>query len=245
MAPLALATIRHRPGIDRRTLLEQGGRALLVLAATLLFVVAITRVPLADAIGAYLIGPIVASALAVLVLGEPWSSRRAVAVAIGFVGAVVIVRPGVSIEAGFLYALGAGACFGGFLVASRACRRPIHPFAAVAFQMSLGSLILTPFAWPEAGALLAEDWWLLALIGLPSAVANVLVDVALAMAPAAFLAPLVYLEIVGAVALGFVVFGDVPSVSTAVGTALVVIAGLFVARQSALARPATSRLRTR
>lgn len=233
MLPLALAVTRGWARFDRRALIEQVVRAVLVFAATLLFVVAITLVPLANALGAYLVGPVVASLLAVRVLGEPWTRRRAVAAALGFAGALAVVRPGVSVDLGGLCALAAGVCYGAFLVANRACRRAVHPFAAVAFQMTFGALVLTPFAWPEAGALLAEDVWLLLLIGLPSAAANVLVVSAARLAPAALLAPLVYLEIVGATALGYLVFGDVPGAVAASGIALVVLSGWLVARRPA------------
>ena len=231
MLPLALAAVRAKPSLGRRLLAEQTVRAVLVFAATLLFVVSITLVPLANALGACLVGPIVAAALAVRVLGEPWTRRRAVAAALGFAGALVVVRPGVSANLGGLCALAADVCYGGFLVANRACRRPVHPFAAVAFPMAFGALLLTPFAWREAGALLAEGGWLLLLIGLPSAAANVLAVAAAGMAPAGLLAPLVYLEIVGATVLGYLVFGDVPGVSTVVGIGLVVFAGWLAVRR--------------
>ena len=230
MIPLALVATRGRLMFDSRLVIEQTVRAVLVVAATLLFVVAITLVPLANALGAYLVGPIVACALAVRVLGEPWAHRRTVAAALGFAGALAIVRPGMSVGPGGLCALGAGLCYGGFLVANRACRRRVHPFAAVAFQMSFGALVLTPFAWREAGALLDEDGWVLLLIGLPSAAANVLVVSAAGMAPAGLLAPLVYLEIVGATALGYLVFGDLPGAVAACGIALVGLSGWLVAR---------------
>ena len=232
LVPLSLLFAGRVVRLDRRLVAEQSVRAVLIVAATLLFIVSVSRIPLADAIGAYLIGPLVASALAYFLLGESFSVRRGLAVLVGFSGAMIIVRPGVSMETGYLYALSAGACFGAFLVASRACTRSVHPFAAVAYQTIIGALVLAPFGVSILWEFRVEHAGLLALTGLGSALANVFVVLALTMAPATLLAPLVYVEIIGAAILGYLIFGDVPSLQTTGGIVLIVLAGLVLIERS-------------
>lgn len=214
--------------LERQLLVEQTVRALLIVAATILFMLAISELPLADAIGAYLVGPIVAAALSIAFLRETLSIKKLAALFIGFSGAMVIVKPGFSMEIGFVYALGAGICLGGFLVAIRASKRNIHPFASVAFQTSVGVVLLAPFSYHVISEIRLEDWWLFALMGMCSALANILTILALTYAPVAVLAPLVYVEVVGATILGYLVFNDIPTTFTISGIMLIVLAGLLL-----------------
>lgn len=228
LLPLTILLPNTGFAVDRQLLQEQSIRALLIVAATILFIFAITELPLADAVGAYLIGPIAATALAVVILKETLSARKLAALLIGFAGAMVIVKPGISMQIGFIYALAAGVCFGGYLVAIRASKRKVHPFASVAFQTSVGAILLAPFSIHVFSDIKIEDWWLFVLMGMGSVVANILTILALSYAPAALLAPLVYLEVVGATILGYMVFSDIPTTVTVVGIVLIVLAGLLL-----------------
>lgn len=221
-----------RKHLEKVFLTEQLIRSLLIIAATVFFIEGIARLPLADAIGAYLIGPLVAILLAFLVLGESISTRKLVAVFLGFTGALIIVKPGYSMNVGFIFALLAGACYGAYLVAIKGSKRIVSPYALVAIQTTIGSILLIPFCLSKILLIDWSDWWLFAIMGLGSVVANVLTIVALKYASASLLSPLVYVEIVGATILGYVVFGTIPSPATAIGIGIVVLSGFLLLQNS-------------
>jgi len=235
LLPFALRTVGKEVQIDRNLIIEQSTRGFLILGATVFFVMALGRIPLADTVGAYAIAPIVASVLAVILLGEGWSTRKLIAVALGFLGTLLIVRPGVSMDVGFIYALLAGCCFGGFLVANRWARSSVPPYFSIAFQTWFGLIALTPFVLPDLVAIKANHIWLLILMGAGSAIAQILTVIAGRMASASLLAPLVYFEIVGAVLLGFWVFEHIPETLTWIGIAIVVCAGLLLIQRTSKA----------
>ncbi len=210
---------------------EQSIRALCILAATLCFVFSISRIPLADAFGAYMIGPIVAMVLAVLILKEQLTSRKVIAAVFGFAGAVIVVNPRVNMDIGYLFALGAGFSFGAYLVATRWAASSISPLLAVAFQTVFGSIVLAPFAWRLLLDVNPNHLWIFAIIGLGSASANMLTIFAHKYAPATLLAPLVYVEIAAATALGYLIFSDIPTARTWAGIAVIVLGGLMLIRQ--------------
>lgn len=219
--------------LDKVMLIEQLVRALLIIGATVLFIEGIARLPLADAIGAYLIGPLIATLLAFLVLKEDLSKRKVIALLLGFFGALVIVKPGYSMHIGFVYALLAGACYGAFLVAIKGSRRSISSYASVAIQTAVGTLLLIPFSVSGILKIDWSDWWLFAIMGLCSAVANILTIIALRYAAASLLSPLVYVEVVGATILGYLVFGNIPTLVTAGGIGVIAFSGcLLIERRS-------------
>lgn len=231
LVPFALFQSRGveiRSKLDKVLLTEQLVRSLLIIGATVLFIEGITRLPLADAIGAYLIGPLVATLLAFLILGERINRHKVIALFLGFTGALIIVKPGYSMHIGFVFALLAGACYGAFLVAVKGSRRSISPYSSVAIQTAVGSILLIPFSISGVLQIDWSDWWLFAIMGLCSAVANILTIVALKYASTSLLSPLVYIEIVGATILGYLVFGCIPSPMTAVGIGIVALSGFLL-----------------
>jgi len=214
--------------LDKVMLIEQLVRALLIIAATVLFIEGIARLPLADAIGAYLVGPLVATLLAFVLLKEDLSKRKIIALLLGFFGALVIVKPGYTMHIGFVYALLAGACYGAFLVAIKGSRRSISAYSSVAIQTAVGTLLLIPFGLSAVLQIDWSDWWLFAIMGLCSAVANILTIIALRYASATLLSPLVYVEVVGATILGYMVFGNIPSLVTASGIVIIAFSGFLL-----------------
>lgn len=204
----------------------------LVTAMTLYFV-AIARIPLADALGAYFVAPIAATLLAAVALRERLDRRKLLAVALGFVGALLVIRPGTETSADTLIALASGFCMACYLVLTRATAQDRPPVTTLTIQLALGILMLLPFAVLQWTTPTREGLLLILLMGLVSTLSNLMTISAFRLAPVATLSPLVYLELIGATALGFFMFGDLPSPLTWAGIAVIVIAGLIVA-----ARPA-------
>lgn len=228
------------PASQGRYWLAQIVRTAFLVAAMTLYFVAIARIPLADALGAYFIAPIAATLLAAVVLRERLDRRKLLAVVLGFVGAVLVVRPGTETSADTLIALASGFCMACYLVLTRATAQDRPPVATLTTQLSLGILMLMPLALLQWTTPSREGLMLILLMGLVSTLSNLMTISAFRLAPVATLSPLVYLELLGATALGFFMFGDLPSPMTWAGIAVIVAAGLIVATARPMAPPAQS-----
>lgn len=206
--------------------------AFLVTAMTLYFL-AIARIPLSLAVSAYFAGPIIAVVLSVLFLGEAATPRKVVSLMLGFAGSLVILRPSGEIETGIVMAFGAGSFFALYLIATRQASRHSDPIKTLAFQCVIGTALLTPQAILTFDIPSPDALWLFAGLGLFSALGHVLTILAFRIADASTLAPLVYVELVGTVAIGFLIFDEVPGTATVIGATLIVLAGLALVMQRA------------
>lgn len=217
-------------------------RAGVLMIATLAFFTALSGMPLADAIAIVFVAPLIVTALAPIVLKERVGARRWAAVAAGFVGALIIVRPG---GEGFtvyaLYALAAAVCYAVFLTQTRLLAGASPPLVTLMFTSVVGTAVLSlwvPFDWVTPQPV---HWPMLVVLGIISAVAHFCIIKAYEMAEAPVLAPFQYFELIVATALGIVVFGDFPDIWTWVGAAVVAAAGIYVAwRENRIARAAIS-----
>lgn len=202
----------------------------LVLSMTLYFL-ALARIPLATAISAFFIGPIVAVVLSIFILKERMTWPKVASLVLGFIGALVILRPGTEINSGILLAFGAGLCFGLYLIATRWASQSSDPIKTLAFQCVIGTLLLTPQAiatwstpqWSEFGFFLC--------LGLFSAFSHMMSIAAFRFAEASLLAPLVYLELIGAALIGYYAFGEIPDAYTIIGAGFIIAAGLMLLKR--------------
>ncbi len=223
--PLAIATGRLG-GLQASFVRAQVVRGAFFTGTIVCIITAVGMIPLADAFGAFFIGPAVATLLARLILAEPIGRIEWLAVTLGFIGVMMIVRPSVSMEQGQLWALAAGVFYGCYLTATRWAKSSGHPLAQLAGQLCVGTLLLTPFAVSEFASVGVQAPSLLLGSGLSSAIGNLLAITALGLARSALLAPLVYCQLVAATALGYAVFGHLPDAVAALGLALIVASGL-------------------
>ncbi|RYE84374.1 MAG: DMT family transporter, partial [Hyphomicrobiales bacterium] len=214
----------HVPASRGRYWLAQVVRTAFLVTAMTLYFVAIARIPLADALGAYFIAPIAATLLAAIALRERLDRRKLLAVALGFAGAVLVVRPGTETSADTLIALASGFCMACYLVLTRATAQDRPPVATLTIQLVLGILMLMPFAVLQWTTPTREGLLLILLMGLVSTLSNLMTISAFRLAQVQTLSPLVYLELLGATALGFALFGDLPSPMTWAGIAVIVAA---------------------
>jgi drug/metabolite transporter (DMT)-like permease len=206
--------------------LVRGG---LLLASTVLFFAAIARMPLADALALVFVSPLIVTALSPWVLGESVGPRRRAAVLVGFLGALLIIRPGFgSLQWPALLALGAGVVFGFYLLATRRLAGSAPPLVTLTYSAAAGALLMSlvvPAVWvmPSAGDLAA-----MAVMGLLAAGGHFLLIKAFDFAPASLLAPFTYSEIITTTLLGLVFFGDFPAAWTWAGIAVVIGSGLYI-----------------
>lgn len=226
MLPLALFKGSFR-GLGKRFYLRQAVRGLLI-AMTLVFIItAVSLSPLADVFGAFFIGPVVATILAVILLKEQASWLEWLAVVLGFVGVLLVVQPGGAMSKGLLYALIAGLFYGSFLVATRWAAASGPPMAQLAAQLVFGLIFLAPLGFSDILNHGVQAGTLVVVMGLTSAAANFFSILALARARAAWLAPVVYLQIVVASIISTVVFKDPLNTLAIAGLVLIIFTGLL------------------
>ena len=228
MVPLALW--RHGPeAMLPASLPLQIVRGLVILAANIAFVFGVRHVPLADALAIVFIAPLAVTALSARFLGEKIRLGHWLAVLIGFIGAIVIIRPGATaIGAWGLLPLTAGLLFAVYLVLTRKLVITTPPAVTQALTALVAATLLTavvPFVWvdPTPGQL-----GLMLAVGLLSTCGHLLMTTAHVHAEASTLAPLTYLALVTATILGFLIFDDLPDRWTLIGACVVTISGLYV-----------------
>lgn len=225
--PVAFAMHGGR-ALPRRNLGLHALRTALLVGAMTLYFVAIAHIPLATAISAYFVGPVVAALLGIVFLREHISVRKAVALILGFAGALLVLEPGGEIEPGVFLALGSGVLFALYLVTTRLASRQDNPLRTLALQCLLGTVFLAPLAVTTWSPPDMVDLPLFAALGIISALSHVLSITAFRYAETSTLAPLVYLELVGTSIIGFTVFGELPGLTMWIGSGVIVAAGLLL-----------------
>ena len=182
--------------------------------------------PLADVFAAFFIAPILSFVLSVLFLRERATLLRALLVGLGFIGVLLVVRPGMGGSAALLWAVVAGVFYGAFLTTSRWLANQGSAIELSFTQMLIAALILLPLGMPQMPDMSLDVFGLTMASALGSMLGNLLLIVAYRMAPATILAPLVYFQLIAATALGWIVFADLPDPITWAGLAMILFAGL-------------------
>lgn len=211
-------------------------RGLAQLAATFLFFLTLTYLPLADTVALAFLYPLVITLLSPLVLGETVGWRRYSAVAVGFLGALVIIRPGLGFfQPAALFGLGISLAGAVYLLITRRIAGQAPPLVSLVYASSISLLLSSlPLFWfwqPMAWG----DWGAFVVIGALGAMCHGLLIYAFESAPASVLAPLGYAEMIMAVAVGYLWFGDFPDAMTWLGIAIIASAGLYVGWRERLA----------
>lgn len=219
-------------------------RALLLVAVTVLFIAALAHLPLADATALAFVTPLIVTVLSVVFLKEKVGPRRWAAVGLGFLGVLVIIRPGAGVVhwASFLV-LAMSVCYAGYQLTTRALNRTELPVTTLFYTAVVGTVagaLPLPFIWEWPTA---QGWALMLLLGLLGGGGHFILIVALRYASPAIVAPFMYVQLLYATALGAAVFGQLPDLWTAAGAALITAGGLWTwwrerQRQRAAAQPA-------
>ena len=233
-----------RPGQLPRTSrpVLQVVRSLLMVGATVTFWSALRYLDLATAVAIGFAAPLLVTALSVPVLGEKVGLHRWAAVVTGFIGVMVVVRPGgAEFEWAALLPLATALFYAGYQITTRLLAATDDGMTTLVFTAAGGLVaasFLVPFGWQM---LEPVDWLVVAWLGFLGAVGHYFLIQAFARAPASVIAPFTYLTIVWAAVLGYLIFGDVPTSNTVVGATIIVAAGLYVLhRENRARRVATS-----
>jgi drug/metabolite transporter (DMT)-like permease len=201
------------------------GRGLLLAVGISVITFAVALEDLADVFAVFFIGPIISYILAAIFLKETITLERSALLVIGFTGILLIARPGFGFSIGLACALFAGCSYGVFLTLSRLAAGQEEPKALLFSQSLIASGLCTPMAliyWPEH---LFASPAMLTVSGAASMLGNMFLILAYGRAPATRMAPFVYFQLVGALLLGWGVFGTLPDVWGLAGLALLMISG--------------------
>lgn len=219
----------------------QMARGAALVGSAVFFIMALGRLPLADAAAVGFVAPLLITALSVPMLGEVVGPRRWAAVAVGFVGVLVVVRPGTgAFQPGAIWVLASSFTWA---IASILTRRIAGTDAATTLLWSSvsGFLLLTLLL--PTGFVAPERWQALFCVGLGlvAGTGQFLMVAAYRHAGAALLAPLSYSQMVYAVVLGWLVFNALPDLWTLVGAAIIIASGIYtVHRERVRARASVS-----
>jgi S-adenosylmethionine uptake transporter len=205
----------------------QFARAALAAVETSLFYAAVYYLPLADVMSFYMAGPIYVAALSHLLLGETVGWRRWTAILVGFCGVLVMLQPTGNFSLASIYAL-IGSVFFGLTIILGRLLRGTSDTTLVTWQ-TIGTLIVGGLMmigqWQTPNSV---EWAGMLLLGVVACLAHLMIVRALKLAPAAALAPLHYTMLLWAVVFGWAFFNDVPGTRILIGSAIVVLAGLFI-----------------
>ncbi|WP_113092136.1 DMT family transporter [Agrobacterium sp. fls2-241-TYG-188a] len=219
----------------------QASRAMFSTAELFCFYFAVKALPLADVMTYWLAAPIYVAALSPFLLGEKVGWRRWTAIAIGFVGVLIALKPSsASLTPAALFSILGSAAFAFMMLSGRQLRNT--PDTVLAFWQIIGAALagivaiaVTPDGWVPLKS--GFDLSLLALLGIVAMAAHMLVNRALKLADAATVAPLQYTLLLWAVVFGWLMFGDIPQPSIVIGAGLIVLSGLYIFfRENALKR---------
>lgn len=221
-----------------RRVWPQVARAVLLGLSTVLNVFALRHLQLAQTVSIMFLGPLLITALSVLLLSERIGPHRIGAILAGFGGILLVTRPGLTgFDAAMLYSLGSVLCGAVYALLTRHLAGSETPGSMILVLAFVPALMLTPtlpavWVTPDRPAL----WLLLAATGFFGGLGHYLLILAHRYAPASVLAPYGYAQIVTMIAFGYVVFGDVPSGWTLSGAAIVVTSGLYLLSRERLPR---------
>ena len=204
-------------------------RGLTLFFANILFFYSISIISMAKALTLAFVAPLITTALSPIFLGEKVGFRRWSAVIIGFVGSLIVIRPGfIEFNLATVAALGTGFFYGIYLVITRKLHTSDSPLLTLLLTGIVGAVVasfLVPVVWINPTF---NQWALLALMGIFACLGHLFLILSLKYADASKLAPFGYFEIVTNVILGYYYFGDFPHYWTWVGLAIIICSGVYI-----------------
>ncbi|MFZ0620493.1 MAG: DMT family transporter [Pseudolabrys sp.] len=210
--------------------LMQIGRSALLLASTALNFFALRYLQLDEALAILFSTPFLVAVLCVPLLGEWVGWRRWTAISVGFLGVLLVARPGFGgLHPAALLTLGSAVCYALYVISTRVLARSDSTETTLFYSNLVGAVAMLPvipFVWttPHNALVVA----LMVLIGALGSGGHYLLIRGHRLAPASTLAPFIYTQMIWTTALGFLVFGDVPHRWTIVGGLIVVSSGLYL-----------------
>ena len=190
---------------------------------------------MAKALTLAFVAPLITTALSPIFLGEKVGFRRWSAVIIGFIGSLIVIRPGfIEFNLASVAALGTSFFYGIYLVITRKLHTSDNPLLTLLLTGVVGALIgsfIVPAVWVNPTF---NQWSLLALMGIFACLGHLFLILSLKYADASKLAPFGYFEIVTNIMLGYYCFADFPHYWTWVGLAIIICSGIYISLRERL-----------
>ncbi len=207
-------------------------RGLLLFSANILFFYSISVISLAKALTLAFIAPLIVTTLSPFLLGEKVGFRRWSAVIIGFIGSLIVIRPGfMEINLASLAALGTGVLYGFYLIITRKLHKSDHPLLTLLLTGVVGAIIGTlimPAVWVQPTI---TQWYMMFAIGFFASVGHLLLILSLRYADASKLAPFGYFEIITNIIIGYYFFNHFPGPLHFLGLFIIISSGIYIFRR--------------
>jgi len=207
----------------------QLSRSLLLLMTTACFFTGLGYIPMADASSIMLTSPIVVTALSMPILKEKVGLRRWASIMIGFIGALIIIRPGTGMmQPAALFPISAAILYGMFQISTRFLSHSEPVLTSLLYSALIGTIVTTlalPFFWQMPTS---SEWLIMISMGLLGGAGQFTLIKSLTIAPAATVAPFNYTNLIWATLFGFIIFGDLPDRWTISGAVIIVASGLYI-----------------
>ena len=204
-------------------------RGLTLFFANVLFFYSISVISMAKALTLAFVAPLITTALSPIFLDEKVGFRRWSAVLVGFIGSLIVIRPGfIDFNFASIAALGTGFFYGVYLIITRKLHSSDSPLLTLLFTGVVGAVVgsfLVPVVWINPTF---NQWSLLALMGCFACLGHFFLILSLKYADASKLAPFGYFEIITNVILGYYFFADFPDHWTWAGLAIIMFSGIYI-----------------
>ena len=204
-------------------------RGLTLFCANVLFFYSISIISMAKALTLAFVAPLITTALSPIFLGEKVGLRRWSAVIIGFIGSLIVIRPGfIEFNLASVAALGTGFFYGIYLVITRKLHTSDSRLLTLLLTGVVGAVIgsfVVPVVWINPTLI---QWSWLALMGIFACLGHILLIYSLRYADASKLAPFGYFEIIPNILLGYYFFSDFPHYWTWVGLTIIICSGIYI-----------------
>ena len=204
-------------------------RGLCLAVCSLIFCFALKYLPLELCAAIGFVSPLFVTALSIPFLGERVGFRRWIAVVIGLLSVLIILRPGgVTFQLAMLLPLGSSLCWAMALILTRLMRDSEQALTVLAWSSLVGVVAVSPLVWPVWQTPNSSQWIILILLGVFNGLGQYLVIRAFMLASASLLAPFSYSIIIWSMLIGLIVFNSFPDGITLIGTAILIAAGLYI-----------------
>ena len=228
---LAAFLPRHGLAVLRtRRPMVQLGRAVSLYVSNICFFFAVVYIPIADAAAISMTSPLVVALLAWPMLGERTNARRLVALGFGFVGVLIIIRPGTDLfHWASLFVLASSVGYGIYQILTRKVAGIDSPETSAVLAPVVGAvfmLAVMPFVWRTPANFL--DLGMFVSLGVLGAAGHYFVAKALTYAPANLVSPFQNFQLFASVAVGYVFFAALPDAVMWVGAGIIMVSGLYI-----------------
>lgn len=204
-------------------------RASCLFGATFFLYVAVTRMQLGDASAIQFLAPVLVTAFSGVLLGEYVGPRRWVAVGFGFIGVLLVARPGSGVLGwNALLPLSTAFLLAGYMLMTRIIRDKDDPASTTFYSTAVGTVILSVLVIYYWQSLAPSQWGLMVTMGAAGAAGHFMLVKAFHTAEASMLAPFTYSQVIASITWGFIIFRDVPSLWTLSGAGIVIGSGLYI-----------------